>query len=69
LRKIPTAERYLSELLGGAEVGRCHHPVTMANDYLCHIAKLSDSIRTEQINNGGKRILQSLEGVEVAILW
>ena len=72
LAKIPAAERYLSTLLGNIEIThQPHRPVTMAEDYLGALQKLTTSIAVEKARQGTDVALvhTNTDGVQLVVEW
>ena len=72
LAKIPAAQRYLSTFLGNIEITRQpHQPVTMAQDYLQALRKLTASIAEEKSRQGPDVALihTSVDGVQLVVEW
>ena len=72
LAKIPTAECYLSTLLGNIEIAhQPHRPVTMAQDYLRELRKLTASIADEKLRRGSDGILVhvDVDHVQLVVEW
>ena len=72
LSKIPAAERYLSTLLGNIEIAhQPHDPVTMAQDYLRQVRKLTASVAEEKARRGAAAsvIHTNVDGVQLVLEW
>jgi len=72
LAKIPAAERYLSTLLGNIEIThQPHRPVTMAQDYLGELRKLTASIAEEKAQHGPDVALvhANVDDVQLVVEW
>ena len=72
LSKIPTAERYLSTLLGNIEIAHQQHdPVIMAQDYLQQLRKLTVSVAAEEVQRGSDVSLvhTNVDGVQLVVEW
>jgi len=72
LSKIPAAECYLSTLLGNIDIARQpHKPVTMAQDYLRQLRKLTASVAEEKRQRGsdGSLVHTSVDGVQLVVEW
>ena len=72
LSKIPAAECYLSTLLGNIEIAhQPHQPVTMAQDYLHQLRKLTASIVEEKAQRGlyVPLIQTDVDGVQLVVEW
>jgi len=72
LSKIPAAERYLSTLLGNIEIAhQPHEPVTMAQDYLRQLRKLTAGVAEEKAQHGADAdfICTNVDGVQLVVEW
>ena len=72
LSKIPAAECYLSTLLGNIEIAhQPHEPVTMAQDYLRQLRKLTACVAEEKAQRGRDAALlhTNVDGVQLVVEW
>jgi len=72
LAKIPAAERYLSTLLGNIEIAhQPHEPVTMAQDYLQQLHRLTASVTEEKSQRVADVALihTNVDGVQLVVEW
>jgi len=72
LSKIPTAEHYLSMLLGSIEIAHQRHdPVIMAQDYLQQLRKLTASVAAEKVRRDSDVSLvhTNVDGVQLVVEW
>jgi len=72
LAKIPAAQQYLSTLLGNMEIAhQPHRPVTMAQDYLRALRKLTASITEEKARLGPDVALThtNIDDVQLVVEW
>jgi len=72
LAKIPAAECYLSSLLGNIKIAhQPHRPVTMAQDYLRQLRKLTASVAEEKVQRGAgvSLVHTNVDDVQLVVEW
>ena len=72
LAKIPVAEHCLSTLLGNIEIAhQPHRPITMAQDYLGAVRKLTASIAEEKAQHDPDVVLvhTNVDDVQLVVEW